>query len=214
MVKALHEGSLLLVGEGKAHALHAGGKFVERDHGIAVLIKLGKEINNVLLERGVVLAWLLNLVDDVLEGSLGELIGVVTHVLFGVVVSRQKLELESTEEAGAANEEVLLGVVGLGDRAQVLLTLHEFTTDSSRVLVTDLVDLDGVVTTEEGDNEFSGFIIRLSGDQLGVESEDVHVLLEHLLHVNLGGLSSQVEDTVHGVFLSSVSGVRGDSLVD
>ena len=247
MVKALHEGSFLLVSQVESHAktvnrnfiqrlcselrshLKNGGyeeifkfylpfkaacEFLERNNGITVFVKLGEEVDYVLLERGVVLGWLLDLVDDVLNGSFGELVGVVVHVFFGVVISRQKLELESTEEASAADKEVLLRVVGLGDGAEMLLALHEFASNSSGVLVTDFVDLDGVVTTEEGDNELSGFIIRLGGDQLGVEAEDVHVLLEHLFHIGLGSLSSEVENTVHGVFLSSVSSVRRDGLVD
>jgi len=214
MVKALHKSSFLLVSQVEAHAFHAFREFLEGNNAITVFVKLGEEVDYVLLERGVVLAGLLDLADDVLDGGFGELIGVVVHVFFGVVISRQKLELESTEEASAANQEILLGVVGLSDGAEMLLALHEFTSDSSGVLVADFVNLDGVITAEEGDNELSGFIIRLSGDQLGVEAEDVHVLLEHLLHVNLGGLSSQMEDTVHGVFLGTVAGVRGDSLVD
>merc|ERR1719454_974712 len=96
----------------------------------------------------------------------------------------------------------------------MLLALHEVTSNSAGVLVTDFIDLDGVITTEEGDNELSGFIIRLSGDELGVESEDVHVLFEHLLHVDLGCLSSKMEDSIHRVFLSSVSSVRRNGLVD
>jgi len=214
MVKALHESSFLLVSQVEAHAFKAAREFLEGDDAVTVFVKLGEEIDCVLLERGVVLAGLLDLADDVLDGSFGELIGVVVHVFFGVVISRQKLELESTEEASAANKEVLLGVVGLSDGAEMLLALHEFTSDSSGVLVADFVDLDGIITTEEGDNELSGFIIGLGGDELGVEAEDVHVLFEHFLHIDLGGLSSKVEDTVHGVFLSSVSGVWGDSLVD
>lgn len=42
----------------------------------------------------------------------------------------------------------------------------------------------------------------------------MHVLLEDLLHVNLGCLGVQRKHTVHGVFLGSIASVRGDSLID
>jgi len=67
----------------------------------------------------------------------------------------------------------------------VLLALHELTTNATRVLVADLVDLDGVVTAVEGDDETTRLIIRLGGDELRLESQNVHILLEHLFHVDL-----------------------------
>jgi len=214
MVKASHEGCFFLVGQVESHSSESIRELTERDNGVTVFVKLGEEIDDVFLERGVSTAGLLNLAEDVLNSGLRELVGVIVHVLLGVVISGEKLELESSEEDSATDEEVLLRVVGLGNGREMFLLLHEFTSHTSRVFVTDFVNLDGIISTEEGDNELTGFIIRLSRDEFGVESEDVHVLLEHLLHVDLGGLSSEVEDTVHGVFLSSVSSVRGDSLVD
>ena len=41
-------------------------------------------------------------------------------------------------------------------------------------------NLDGIISTEERDNELTGFNIGLSRDEFGVESEDVHLLLEDL----------------------------------
>jgi hypothetical protein len=67
----------------------------------------------------------------------------------------------------------------------VLLSLHEFTTNSSGVLITDFINLNGVISTIEGNDELSGFIIRLSWNELSIETQDVHILLEHLLHINL-----------------------------
>ena len=93
------------------------------------------------------------------------------------------------------------------------LALHELATDAARVLVANLVHLDGVVTAVEGDDELTVLIIGLSGDELGVEAEDVHILLEHLLHVDLRGLLLEGDDGAHGVSLSSVAVVGRDRLV-
>jgi len=74
----------------------------------------------------------------------------------------------------------------------VVLAIHELATDAAAVLIADLVDQDRVVAAEEGDDELTVLVIRLSRDELAVEAENVHVLLEHLLHVSLGGLRLQV----------------------
>jgi hypothetical protein len=70
----------------------------------------------------------------------------------------------------------------------MLLSFHEFASDSSGVLVANLIDLDSVITAIEGDNEFSAFIIGFGGNEISLESENVHVLFKHFLHVKLGWL--------------------------
>ena len=124
-----------------------------------------------------------------------------------------ELEFESAEEDSSSDEEVFLGVVRGGDWRLVLLSLHEFAADSAAVLVADLVHLDGVVTAVEGNDEFAVLVIGLGGNELAVESEDVHVLLEHLLHVELGSLWLEGNNATHGVFLGSVAHVWLNSLV-
>ncbi len=91
--------------------------------------------------------------------------------------------------------------------------MHELASKAARVLVANFVDLNGVIATIEGDEELSVLIIRLSGDELGVEPQDVHVLLEHLLHVSLGGLRLQGLHATHGVSLVSIPIIDGYSLV-
>ena len=125
-----------------------------------------------------------------------------------------QVELEATEESSPSDQEVFLRVVFARYGAAVLLALHELASNSATVLVAHFIDLDGVVSAEEGDDEFSGLIIGLGRDEFGVEAQDVHVLLEDLLHVALWGLGSERENAVHGVFLGSVSSVVRDSLVD
>jgi hypothetical protein len=128
---------------------------------------------------------LLNLGNDLVEGGLREDIGVVLHIFLGVLISLEELELEATEEDGVTEEEVTLNVVVSADGVTVLLALHELTADATRVLVANLIHLDGVVTAVEGNNESARLIIRLSRYELRFESENMHILFEHFLHVNL-----------------------------
>ena len=134
---------------------------------------------------------LLDFSKDVLNRGLRELIWIVLHVLLSVFISGHKHEDESNERNSSTKSEILFSVVVTSFGVDLFLALHETTTNTARVLVTNLIDLDGVITTVERDDEVSGLIIGLSADQFGVKSEDVHVLFEHLLHVNLGGFRSQ-----------------------
>ena len=144
---------------------------------------------------------------------LGELVRVVLHVFLGVFVGRDELEAEATKLELPSDAEVLLLVVGLAHRVLVVLALHELATDAARVLVAHLVHLGGVVTAVERDDELTVLVIGLGGDELGVEAEDVHVLLEHFLHVNLGGLGLKVKYGGHGILVSTEARVGGDRLV-
>lgn len=128
---------------------------------------------------------LLNLSDDLVEGSLREDIGVIFHIFLGVLVGLEELEFEAAEEDGVTEEEVTLHVVALANRVLVLLALHELTANATRVLVANFIHLDGVVTAVEGYDESARLIIGLGGDELRLESKNVHILFEHLLHVNL-----------------------------
>lgn len=112
-----------------------------------------------------------------------------------------------------AEHEVLLGVVSAGGWISLLLSLHKSTADSSGVLVTNLINLNGVVTTVERNDESSGLIIRLSANQLGLESEDVHVLLKHLLHVDLWSFWLQGQDGTERVLWGTITIVRWDGLI-
>ena len=105
---------------------------------------------------------------------------------------------------------ISLAVVGVRLRVGLLLALHEAATLTTRVLVANLVDLKSVITAVEHDDEVTGLIIRLGGDELSVEAEHVHILLEHLLHVDLGGLGLQGEDGAKRVLRRAVTVVGRD----
>jgi hypothetical protein len=105
---------------------------------------------------------LLNLGDDLVKGSLREDIGVILHIFLGVLVGLKKLELEATKEDSVTKEEVTLNIIVAANRVLVLLALHELTTNATRVLVANFIDLDGVVTAVEGYDESARLIIWLS----------------------------------------------------
>ena len=170
----------------------AGGELLEADGAVVVGVELAEQVDAVLLQVRVASRLFLNLAKDVLDVLLGEHLGVVLHVLLGVLVGGHQLEAEAAQKDSAAEEEVLLGVVVARDGVLVVLAIHELSTDTAAVLVADLVDQDRVVTAEERDDELTVLIIGLSRDKLAVEAENMHVLLEHLLHVSLGGLRLQV----------------------
>jgi hypothetical protein len=137
------------------------------------------------------LTTLLDLGNDCVEGGLGEDIGVILHIFLGILISLEQLELEAAEEDGVSEQKVALHIVAGNDGVAVLLALHEITTNATRVLVANFVDLDSVVTAVEGDDETTRLIIRLGGDELRLKSENVHILLEHLLHIDLRRLGLQ-----------------------
>lgn len=191
----------------------SAAELLEGNDSVSVLVELTEHVDSVVLQGGVPAGGLLDLQDDVLKGGFGELVWVVLHVLFGVFVGGDELEFESSQVRGAANEEVLLLVVGLCDGRSVLLALHELSTGAAAVFVAHFVDLDGVVSAVEGNNETAVFVIGLGGNQFRVETEDVHVLLKHLLHVELRGLGLESNNAAQGVLFSSVAGVRRHGLV-
>jgi len=92
----------------------------------------------------------------------------------------------------------------------LLLTLHETTSNTARVLVANFVDLNSVVTAVERDDEISRFVIRLSADEFRIESEYVHVLLEHLFHVSLWRFGSERVNRAKGVLWGSIAVISGN----
>ena len=188
-------------------------EFLEGDDSVAVLVELSDELNDVVLEGIVGAGTLLDFLEDVSDGGFGEDVVVVLHVLLGVLVGLEQLELVATQEDGPADQELLLHVVALRNWVLVLLPLQELPANPARVLVAHLIDLDGVVPAVERYNELPVLIIGLSGHQLSLESEDVHVLLEHLLHVNLGRFGLEGVDGAKRVLGGSVAVVGRDGLV-
>ena len=142
---------------------------------------------------------LLDLSENVLNRGLLELIRIVLHILLSVFICRHKHEDESNKRNSSAKSEIAFSVIVTSLWIDLFLALHEAASNTARVLVANLVDLDSVVSAEERDHEVTGLIIRLSADQFSIKSEHVHVLFEHFFHVNLGGLRSQRVNRAKGV---------------
>ena len=194
LVESSQESVLLLLGEEDIKGLEAGREFVDINETIIILVESLHQVNGVFLQAWELNRGLLNLLDDVFNRSSWEHSSVVFHVLFSVLVGLQKSELEAHKEHYVADQEVLFSVVLAIHWVRLLLSLHETAANSAGVLVANLVDLDCVVSAVEADDEASGFVVGLGADEGSLESQRVHILFEHLLHVCLRGLAVEVED--------------------
>jgi len=177
-----HQCVLLVVSHVDAKDAEAFAELDEINEFVSVLIKLAEQLNGVGLQVAV-FASSFNLVNDAFVGGLWEHLTIVLHVLLGVLIAAHQHELEASEVDSAADNKVSLGVVLAANWVNLLLALHEWTANSAGVLVANLIHQDSVITAVERHDEGAGLIIRLGGDELGVEAHDVHVLFEHLLHV-------------------------------
>lgn len=155
-----------------------------------------------------------DLVDDVSQIALREDLRVILHVLLSVLISLKDLESELVEVNGLSDKEVSLTVVLACSLILVLLSVHELASNSTRVLITNLIDHDGVVSAEEGDSENSVLVVRLRGNEFAVESQNVNVILKHFLDINWHLFELKTLRVLKCVFLASDSVVRRNSVVD
>ena len=160
-------------------------ELLEVEDSVSILVKFGNQGNNIILKALVAMGTLLDLGNDLVKGGLREDIWVIFHIFLGVFIGLEELELESTKEDGVTKKEVTLNIIVVANWVAVLLALHELTSDTAGVFIAHFINLNGVVSTIEGYDEATRLIIRLSRDKLRVKSENMHILLEHLLHINL-----------------------------
>lgn len=104
------------------------------------------------------------------------------------LIATEKLESELVQGNGVSEHEISFVVVVGGNGVLVLGTLKEFTGPDTRVTVSMLVDLYGIVTTEERDNEGSGVVLLILTDESSFVSEDVLIASKHLVEVLSGRL--------------------------
>lgn len=90
----------------------------------------------------------------------------------------------------------------------VLLPFEELAAPHARVLIGFLVDLDGVVSAEEIDDELAVVVVFCLGNEAGFESQDVLVLSEHLDNVLLRRLGLESVHAAQTVFQRTVTVVR------
>ena len=86
VVKHLHQRVLLVVCYRNVHAAQTFCELIEVNKLVVVFVELFEEVNRVRLEVGVVSGGGLDLTNDSLDGSFGEDIAVVLHVLLSVIV--------------------------------------------------------------------------------------------------------------------------------
>jgi len=84
------------------------------------------------------------------------------HVLFGVLIRGCQQKLKSAKLNSASYQKVLLRVVLPSDLVSLLLSLHKATTHAATILVANLINLNCVVSTVEGNYKETIFIVRLS----------------------------------------------------
>jgi hypothetical protein len=91
----------------------------------------------------------LDFVKDNISGSFWENLRIVFHIFLGVFISSGKHKFETYKENCGSNDEIFFLIVSVGNWVDLLLSLHETSTNSSGVFVTYFIDLNSVVTTVE-----------------------------------------------------------------
>ena len=94
----------------------------------------------------------------------------------------------------------------------MFLSLEELTSPNSRVLVCLLVDLNCIVSAEEGDDEFSVLFIFVLRDHPCLKSHDVLIVCEDFGHILFGGFGLKTVDTAKRIFRGSVA-IEGRNLM-
>ena len=87
VVESLHQGVLFVVGNEDVHASQSCGEFLESNHAVVVLVEVLDQVNHVLLQGAGFLGLDLQFVNDLVNAGAWELVRVVLHVFFGVLVS-------------------------------------------------------------------------------------------------------------------------------
>ena len=116
---------------------------------IIVLVEASQQVNHVVIHRVELGGSTLDLSNHILVRSLREDLTVILHVLLSVLISRAQHKFKSNEGNSTTNAEISFGIVLSGDGVILTFALHEAATNTARVLVTDFVNLDGVITTVE-----------------------------------------------------------------
>lgn len=75
-----------------------------------------------------------------------------------------------------------------------------------------MVDLDCIVSAEEGNDEFSALLVLVLGDESRLETHDILVVGKELSHIFLGRFWLETENATQGIFGSSVA-VEGRNLM-
>lgn len=145
------------------------------------------------------------LIHDVSHTWLWKYFWIIFHVFLSVLIALLDLEVELVEVNCLANKKVLLGIVFSCCFILMLLSLHEFTSYSSRIFITYFIDHYSVISTKERESKYSILIIRFRRNKLALESKYVNIVLEHFLHINWRSFWLQTLNILKSILFSSYS---------
>merc|ERR1719313_2977165 len=131
LVESSEQGVLLVLRDEDVHGSEASNELGQVHEAVVVLVQGLHQVDGEVLEVTEFSSSLFDFLDDGVHRGSWEGLGIVFHVLLGVLVSLDQLEFETDEEEGLSNEEVLLGVVSAGDGVGLLLSLNEGSSNSS-----------------------------------------------------------------------------------
>ena len=99
------------------------------------------------------------------------------HVFVCELIASEKLESELVQNDSIAEIEVLFSVVLVGNGVLMLVLFQEFTSPNTRVSFSLFVNLNGIITTEEGNDEGSGVIFFILTNKSSFITKDILVTL-------------------------------------
>lgn len=106
-------------------------------------------MDGVVLQVAVSCSLILDLLNHVFKISFWEDTSIILHIFLSVFISLIEHELETDQENSLSKNEIFLRVVFTSCWVSLFLSLHESTTNSSRVLIANLINLDGIITAVE-----------------------------------------------------------------
>jgi len=144
-------------------------------------------------------------IHDISQSRLREKLRIVFHVFFSVLISFNYLKSIWVQVDCLSYQEVFLLIILTIYFVLMLLSFHEFSSDSTRVFITNFIDHDSVISTEEWKSKDSVFIIWLWWDQFAFKSQNMNVVLEYFLYINRRSLWLQTRDVLKCILFTSYS---------
>jgi len=102
---------------------------------------------------------------------------VFLHVSVCELIASEELESELVQNDGISEHKVLFRVVLVGNGVLMLVLFQEFTSPNTRVSFSLFVNLNGIITTEEGNDECSSVIFFILTNKSGFITKDILVTL-------------------------------------
>ena len=113
----------------------------------------------------VVLGKTLDFVKSRFDADLREFVRSLFHVIDCEVIGLQELEVVNSQSHNGPNLEVSIAKISSFSFVLMFLSLKEFSSPNTRVLVSILVHLNSVISSEEGNNELSIVLIFILRNQ-------------------------------------------------